>query len=79
MVGEGLAPPLFSEFRLRRRFARPTPGEQALRSSGGECGPDSAACGGRAWSDERVVNPKRTGTRLRACSFWRRHPESDRG
>ena len=42
MVGEGLAPPVLPEFLLRRIFARPAPGEQAPRSSGGECEPDSA-------------------------------------
>ena len=42
MVGEGLVPPVFPESRLRREFARPAPGEQAPRSSGGECEPDSA-------------------------------------
>ena len=45
MVGEGLAPPVFPESRLRREFARPAPGKclaarVACRSSGGECEPD---------------------------------------
>ena len=51
MVGEGLAPPVLPEFRLRRIFARPAPGEQAPQSSGGEGDPDSAAAGGRARSN----------------------------
>ena len=36
MVGEGLAPPVLTEFRLWRRFARPALDKRACRSSGGE-------------------------------------------
>ena len=56
------------EFRLRRIYPRPAPGEQAPRPSGGVCGPDSAtpsACGARSASC--VARPKRAGTLLRAC------------
>ena len=63
MVGEGLAPPVLPEFRLRRRFARPAPGEQAPRSSGGECEPGST-CLRRAepdlmkgWRLQRTKHP----------------------
>ena len=48
MVGEGLAPPVLPEFRLRRIFAHSTPGKRACRSPSGECEPDSAAPEGRA-------------------------------
>ena len=61
MVGEGLAPPVLPEFLLRRIFARPAPGEQAPRFSGGECEPDSA----RLWrtkldQTKRVAPPERS-------------------
>ena len=54
-------------------------GERAPRRLRGETEPDSARGARRAWSDSWMAFPKGKALRMQCLSFWRRHPESDRG
>ena len=60
-------------FALRRKLARPAPGVQAPRPSGGECEPVPACGRNRPLPMERLQNEKAPARG--AFSFWRRHPD----
>ncbi len=68
--------PLFSiisslEKSRGERLEKSEAGEQAPRPSGGVCGPDSAACGGRARCASCVARPKRKALRCATLSEFR--------